>query len=80
MPCLLLLADPFGKTDEREPLTNAVRSDSAVIGGKSFLIAESRGVINDSVLARNLFDSFLNYSHLVSRTLHDLPDHELFHE
>jgi len=25
--------DPFGKTDEREPLTNAVRSDSAVIGG-----------------------------------------------
>ncbi|XP_059136744.1 contactin-associated protein-like 5 isoform X3 [Peromyscus eremicus] len=26
-------SDPFGKTDEREPLTNAVRSDSAVIGG-----------------------------------------------
>ncbi|KAI4574885.1 hypothetical protein MJG53_002825 [Ovis ammon polii x Ovis aries] len=26
-------SDLFGKTDEREPLTNAVRSDSAVIGG-----------------------------------------------
>nr|XP_006124808.1 contactin-associated protein-like 5 [Pelodiscus sinensis] len=26
-------SDPFGKTDEREPLTNAIRSDSAVIGG-----------------------------------------------
>nr|XP_028598567.1 contactin-associated protein-like 5 isoform X1 [Podarcis muralis] len=26
-------SDPFGKADEREPLTNAVRSDSAVIGG-----------------------------------------------
>ncbi|KAM7104378.1 contactin-associated protein-like 5 isoform 2-T2 [Molossus nigricans] len=26
-------SDTFGKTDEREPLTNAVRSDSAVIGG-----------------------------------------------
>nr|XP_060630142.1 contactin-associated protein-like 5 isoform X1 [Anolis sagrei ordinatus] len=26
-------SDPFGKVDEREPLTNAVRSDSAVIGG-----------------------------------------------
>ncbi|XP_020661098.3 contactin-associated protein-like 5 [Pogona vitticeps] len=26
-------SDPFGKDDEREPLTNAVRSDSAVIGG-----------------------------------------------
>ncbi|XP_037066950.1 contactin-associated protein like 5-1-like isoform X2 [Peromyscus leucopus] len=26
-------SDPFGKTDEHEPLTNAVRSDSAVIGG-----------------------------------------------
>ncbi|XP_010116640.1 PREDICTED: contactin-associated protein-like 5 [Chlamydotis macqueenii] len=26
-------SDPFGKRDEREPLTNAVRSDSAVIGG-----------------------------------------------
>ncbi|XP_032209818.1 contactin-associated protein-like 5 isoform X2 [Mustela erminea] len=26
-------SDPFGKIDEREPLTNAVRSDSAVIGG-----------------------------------------------
>ncbi|XP_060117889.1 contactin-associated protein-like 5 [Heteronotia binoei] len=26
-------SDPFGKTDDREPLTNAVRSDSAVIGG-----------------------------------------------
>ncbi|XP_057361410.1 contactin-associated protein-like 5 isoform X3 [Manis pentadactyla] len=26
-------SDPFGKTDEREPLTHAVRSDSAVIGG-----------------------------------------------
>uniref|UniRef100_A0A8C5LGK2 Contactin-associated protein-like 5 n=1 Tax=Jaculus jaculus TaxID=51337 RepID=A0A8C5LGK2_JACJA len=24
---------PFGKTDEREPLTNAVRSDPAIIGG-----------------------------------------------
>lgn len=27
------LRDPFGKTDEKEPLTNAVRSDSAIIGG-----------------------------------------------
>ncbi|XP_074973829.1 contactin-associated protein-like 5 isoform X4 [Caretta caretta] len=26
-------SDPFGKSDEREPLTNAIRSDSAVIGG-----------------------------------------------
>ncbi|XP_017917095.1 PREDICTED: contactin-associated protein-like 5 [Capra hircus] len=26
-------SDLFGKTDEREPLTNAVRSDSAIIGG-----------------------------------------------
>ncbi|XP_070437126.1 contactin-associated protein-like 5 isoform X2 [Equus przewalskii] len=26
-------SDPFGKTDEKEPLTNAVRSDSAIIGG-----------------------------------------------
>ncbi|KAM4698233.1 contactin-associated protein-like 5 [Rhinophrynus dorsalis] len=26
-------SDPFGKADDREPLTNAVRSDSAVIGG-----------------------------------------------
>ncbi|KAM5326786.1 contactin-associated protein-like 5 isoform 2-T2 [Glossophaga mutica] len=26
-------SDPFEKTDEQEPLTNAVRSDSAVIGG-----------------------------------------------
>ncbi|XP_040593711.1 contactin-associated protein-like 5 isoform X2 [Mesocricetus auratus] len=26
-------SDPFGKTDEREPLSNAVRSDSAIIGG-----------------------------------------------
>uniref|UniRef100_A0ACB8G245 Uncharacterized protein n=1 Tax=Sphaerodactylus townsendi TaxID=933632 RepID=A0ACB8G245_9SAUR len=26
-------SDPFGKADEKEPLTNAVRSDSAVIGG-----------------------------------------------
>ncbi|XP_073097754.1 contactin-associated protein-like 5 isoform X3 [Manis javanica] len=26
-------SDPFGKTDEREPLTHAVGSDSAVIGG-----------------------------------------------
>nr|XP_021512328.1 contactin-associated protein-like 5 [Meriones unguiculatus] len=26
-------SDPFGKADEHEPLTNAVRSDSAVIGG-----------------------------------------------
>lgn len=31
---LFFCLDPFGKTDEREPLTNAVRSDSAVIGGK----------------------------------------------
>lgn len=72
MPCVLLLADPFGKTDEREPLTNAVRSDSAVIGGKSFLVAESREDINDSVLGRDLFDSFLNYGHLASRAPHDL--------
>lgn len=46
-PCCLLLfffslfADPFGKTDEREPLTNAVRSDSAIIGGKSFLLLKA---------------------------------------
>ncbi|XP_075465882.1 contactin-associated protein-like 5 isoform X2 [Ascaphus truei] len=26
-------SDPYGKADDREPLTNAVRSDSAVIGG-----------------------------------------------
>ncbi|XP_074857379.1 contactin-associated protein-like 5 [Carettochelys insculpta] len=26
-------SDPYGKKDEREPLTNAIRSDSAVIGG-----------------------------------------------
>ncbi|XP_036277629.1 contactin-associated protein-like 5 [Pipistrellus kuhlii] len=26
-------SDPFGKRDEREPLTNAIQSDSAVIGG-----------------------------------------------
>ncbi|XP_036916724.1 glycophorin-C [Sturnira hondurensis] len=26
-------SDPFGETDEQEPLTNTVRSDSAVIGG-----------------------------------------------
>ncbi|XP_060227615.1 contactin-associated protein like 5-1-like [Meriones unguiculatus] len=26
-------SDPFGKTDEHEPLTNAVQSESAVIGG-----------------------------------------------
>lgn len=39
---VLLLSDSFGKTDEREPLTNAVRSDSAVIGGKPFLVVASR--------------------------------------
>ncbi|XP_051004143.1 contactin-associated protein like 5-1-like [Acomys russatus] len=32
-------SDPFGKTDEREPLTNAVRSDSAVIGGIIAVVA-----------------------------------------
>lgn len=80
VPCLLFLADPFGKTDEREPLTNAVRSDSAVIGGKPFLVAESRGDINDSVLGRNVFDSFLNYSYLAPRTPRDLQGREPAHE
>lgn len=28
-----LFLDPFGERDEREPLTNAVPSDLAVIGG-----------------------------------------------
>ncbi|KAJ8792252.1 hypothetical protein J1605_019944 [Eschrichtius robustus] len=31
--CLLHLSDLLGKTDERGPLTNAVKSDSALIGG-----------------------------------------------
>ncbi|XP_040827125.1 contactin-associated protein-like 5 isoform X1 [Ochotona curzoniae] len=31
-------SDPFGKVDEREPLTNAVRRDSAIIGGVIALV------------------------------------------
>ncbi|XP_052056206.1 contactin-associated protein like 5-3 isoform X2 [Apodemus sylvaticus] len=32
-------SDPFGKTDEHDPLTNAVHSDSAVIGGVISVVA-----------------------------------------
>ncbi|GAB1285310.1 Contactin-associated protein like 5-1 [Apodemus speciosus] len=31
--------DPFGKTDEHDPLTNAIHSDSAVIGGVISVVA-----------------------------------------
>lgn len=77
---LLLLSDPFGKTDEKEPLTNAVRSDSAIIGGKPFYISESRKDTSDFVLWKNLSESFLDYGHATCRLLHDLQDCEPFHE
>lgn len=39
--CIFPFQDPFGNTDEHEPLTNAIQSDSAFIGGNlsSFLKA-----------------------------------------
>lgn len=58
--CFLLLSDPFGKRDEREPLTNAIQSDSAVIGGKPFFVDESRKGTSNSVLWRSVSESFLN--------------------
>ncbi|EPY75925.1 hypothetical protein CB1_001533066, partial [Camelus ferus] len=65
-------SDLFGKTDEREPLTNAVRSDSAVIGGKPFFVAESRKGICKRFCA--LEEIILNCSSPGPRTLHDLQD------
>lgn len=57
--CFLLLSDPFGKRDEREPLTNAIQSDSAVIGGKPFLVDESRKGTSISVLWRSVLNPSL---------------------
>lgn len=70
--------DPFGKTDEREPLTNAVRSDSAVIGGKPFFVVESRTDKNDPLLVRKLSEAILNYSNPKPRIPYYLQDCEPF--
>lgn len=56
----LFFPDPFGKRDEREPLTNAIQSDSAVIGGKPFFVNENRKGTSNSVLWRSVSESFLN--------------------
>lgn len=61
--CLFPLSDTFGKTDEREPLTNAVQSDSAVIGGKLFFVDRSRKDLSDSVLRRHAFPPVLSDGH-----------------
>jgi hypothetical protein len=73
LSCLLLLLDSFGKTDEREPLTNAVRSDSAVIGGKPFFLVASkkdiyvRKDVYDPLLLEKLSEIFFTYCHPVPR-------------
>lgn len=78
--CLFPLSGTFGKPDEREPLTNAVRSDSAVIGGKLFFVARSRKDISDSVLWRSAFQPILNDGHPAPSTPCYLQAHEPFHK
>lgn len=69
----LLLLDPFGKTDEREPLTNAVRSDSAVIGGKLLFVVRGRRDTYNAGLQRKLPEAFSNDGLPVPRSPHHLP-------
>lgn len=76
--CFLLLSDPFGKRDEREPLTNAIQSDSAVIGGKPLLVDENRKGTSNSVLWRSVSEPFLMPS--APMTPRSLPVHEPFHK